>query len=88
MTTLNACAAIQYSDEMHCPVCRLRWDTNDTDPPMCGRAAPSIAPFMFGVDPGCKPGFSVATRAHDEDPKRSDRYVSALAPDPFNKFRP
>lgn len=25
----------------------------------------------------------VATRAHDEDLERSNRYVSALAPDPF-----
>lgn len=30
------CQARQYSDEMHCPRCRLRWDTNDPEPPVCG----------------------------------------------------
>ena len=29
------CRAIQYSDEMHCAKCVLRWDVNDPDPPGC-----------------------------------------------------
>lgn len=41
------CRARQYSDEMHCPFCRLRWDTNDPEPPQCLRTlatAPPLAP--------------------------------------------
>lgn len=64
------CEARRYSDEMHCPKCRLQWGMNDPEPPMCGKVAPSIVP---------------ATRAHDEDVARSTRYVSALAPDPFSR---
>ncbi|UUV43240.1 hypothetical protein RCCWILLIS_68 [Rhodobacter phage RcCWillis] len=30
------CRAIQYSDEMHCAQCGLRWDVNDAEPPECG----------------------------------------------------
>ena len=30
-----ACRAIQYSDEMYCAKCNLRWDTNDPEPPEC-----------------------------------------------------
>lgn len=30
-----ACKAIQYSDEMHCAPCGLRWDVNDPEPPAC-----------------------------------------------------
>lgn len=29
------CRAIQYSDEMHCAKCKLRWDVNDPNPPEC-----------------------------------------------------
>lgn len=29
------CQARQYSDEMHCAKCDLRWDTNDVQPPAC-----------------------------------------------------
>ena len=29
------CRAIQYSDEMHCASCGLRWDVNDPEPPEC-----------------------------------------------------
>lgn len=32
------CRAVQQSDEMHCAMCGLRWDVNDSDPPKC-RAA-------------------------------------------------
>lgn len=31
------CKAIQYSDEMYCADCGLRWDVNDPDPPACNR---------------------------------------------------
>lgn len=30
------CQARRYSDEMHCAKCRLRWDVNDPEPPLCG----------------------------------------------------
>lgn len=39
-----SCAAIQQSDEMFCAVCRLRWDVNDREPPICprdGKQAPA-----------------------------------------------
>jgi hypothetical protein len=36
------CAARQYSDQMHCQVCRLTWDMNDPDPPACRRAEPDL----------------------------------------------
>ena len=26
-------SAIQYSDQAHCPVCRVTWDINDDAPP-------------------------------------------------------
>lgn len=35
---LPRCRAVQQSDEMHCAMCGLRWDVNDSDPPKC-RAA-------------------------------------------------
>lgn len=33
--TDKPCQAIQYSDEMACSLCGLRWDTNDPAPPPC-----------------------------------------------------
>jgi hypothetical protein len=39
-----ACKAIQYSDEMHCAPCGLRWDVNDPEPPACRLDAPRTAP--------------------------------------------
>lgn len=55
------CRAIQYSDEMHCPSCRLRWDTNDPEPPPCGAvpvvntqpAVPAQVPYKSGL-PGAR----------------------------------
>jgi hypothetical protein len=47
------CEAIQYSDEMACARCRLRWDTNDPEPPSCLKAllpvydAPPMAPLLL-----------------------------------------
>ena len=35
MASVMRCQARQYSDEMYCPRCRLRWDTNDRDQPGC-----------------------------------------------------
>lgn len=35
MASVMRCQARQYSDEMYCPRCRLRWDTNDRDQPDC-----------------------------------------------------
>lgn len=31
----TTCRAIQQSDEMHCAMCGLRWDVNDSEPPKC-----------------------------------------------------
>jgi len=33
----DRCAARQYSDEMVCSYCALRWDVNDPEPPACGK---------------------------------------------------
>lgn len=30
-----ACRIQQWSDEMVCATCKLRWDTNDPEPPQC-----------------------------------------------------
>ena len=35
LNTRQSCRAIQQSDEMHCAMCGLRWDVNDSDPPNC-----------------------------------------------------
>lgn len=54
---MSNCHARQYSDEMHCILCRLRWDVNDPEPPMCGKLVPPTVPekepFVSGlpVDP-------------------------------------
>jgi len=41
------CAARQYSDQRYCAVCRLTWDTNDPDPPPCGRrVGDKLAPLQ------------------------------------------
>jgi hypothetical protein len=50
------CQARQYSDEMVCAPCGLRWDTNEPDPP-CNHGrrveSPSVAPgpvpFVTGL---------------------------------------
>ena len=34
---LRTCQARQYSDQMVCGPCRLSWDTNDPEPPVCPR---------------------------------------------------
>ena len=79
---MTRCHAIQYSDEMHCPVCRLRWDTNDPEPPACARKTPSGLPIVDA--PSIAPGrpdepVVVATRGANERLP----FVSALAPDIF-----
>lgn len=33
------CQARQYGDQMMCAACGLNWDTNDQEPPKCGKAA-------------------------------------------------
>ena len=35
MPDLIGCEAKQYSDEMVCERCNMRWDTNDSYPPAC-----------------------------------------------------
>lgn len=32
------CYSKQHSDQVVCPVCNLRWDVNDSDPPHCNLA--------------------------------------------------
>ena len=76
------CHARRQSDEMHCPVCRLRWDVNDPEPPACARLTPSGVPIVEA--PSIAPGRSaepvvVATRGANERLP----FVSALAPDIF-----
>lgn len=46
------CLARQYSDEMVCSTCILRWDVNDPCPPRCQRSAPSeeaTKPVQVGI---------------------------------------
>jgi hypothetical protein len=33
----RACHARQYGDQTQCGPCGLAWDTNDPEPPQCGR---------------------------------------------------
>ena len=37
MTVETRCHARQYGDQTYCATCRLTWDTNDPDPPACGK---------------------------------------------------
>jgi hypothetical protein len=37
------CSARQFSDEMVCTTCRLRWDVNDPEPPACNPEQKSSA---------------------------------------------
>lgn len=53
--------------QMRCAKCNVVWDRDDVM--VCPGEVP-LAPV-------------VATRAHDEDAARSNRFVSALAPDPW-----
>jgi hypothetical protein len=55
---MTRCQARQYSDEMVCNACRLRWDTNDREPPPCGNSVsspplqpeqPKSVPFVSGL---------------------------------------
>lgn len=77
------CHARQYSDEMHCPVCRLRWDVNDPEPPACAQLTESGVPVVEA--PSIAPGrpvdapVVVATRAANERLP----FASGLAPDIF-----
>lgn len=48
------CQARREHDEMHCPRCRLRWDTNDPDRPACspktGSGVPVVKPPRFAPE--------------------------------------
>lgn len=56
------CKAIQYSDEMYCPECDLRWDVNDPEPPECRTATQRQ---IIGVTGAAGAGKStVAERLH------------------------
>lgn len=46
------CAAIQASDQMHCPSCRLTWDISDPAPPICKLTVDMSAVAIVGVDIG------------------------------------
>lgn len=47
------CRAKSIGQERHCILCRLRWDMNDPEPPVCGKLAPPLAPvkepFVSGL---------------------------------------
>lgn len=36
------CQARNQGQEWHCLRCRMRWDSNDPDPPVCGKLAPIV----------------------------------------------
>lgn len=76
MTTCQARS--DSAGQMRCAKCNVTWDRDDA------MVCPGEVPLQYvGIDAGSKPGVVVATRAHDEDAARSNRFVSALAPDPF-----
>ena len=55
--------------QMRCAKCKIAWDRDDR----------MVCPQEIPLQP------VVATRAHDEDADRSNRFVSALAPDPWRR---
>lgn len=68
--TTPGCHARQYSDEMHCPKCRLRWDVNDPERPECAprteSGVPAIpAPPLMPAEPEARE-FVPATRCGNE----------------------
>lgn len=65
----NCQARSDSAGQMRCASCRMVWDRDDVM--VCPGEVP-LAPV-------------VATRAHDEDAARSNRFVSALAPDRFSR---
>lgn len=80
MTTCHARS--DSAGQMRCAKCKAVWDRDDVM--VCPGEVP-LAPTYIGIDYGNKPAVVVATRAHDEDAARSNRFVSALAPDPWRK---
>lgn len=55
------------SGSFRCARCQIAWDRDD----------PMVCPQDVPLQP------VVATRAHDEDVERANRFVSGLAPDRF-----
>lgn len=56
---MSPCTARQFSDQMICSKCGLVWDTNDTDPPTCGKLKefpPNVHDAWFSRDFGRKNG--------------------------------
>jgi hypothetical protein len=39
---VSKCEAVQYSDQMVCAKCVVRWDVNDPAPPACGKQCEEI----------------------------------------------
>lgn len=55
---MTQCRARRINEEMHCVVCRLRWDVADVEPPQCLRSvqvapqtAPTREPFVSALAP-------------------------------------
>ena len=78
---MTSCQARQYSDEMHCARCRLRWDVNDPSPPAC-------QPHVLTVPsvPLAPRAVTVATRSRNEHLDNAVGYVSGL-PEHFLRGR-
>jgi len=61
------CQARQHSDQMHCAKCRLTWDANDPDPPVCRVEvkATVTAPGFTVLDRSTKQAKSAFEQARD-----------------------
>lgn len=56
---MTTCRARQFSDQMICSKCGLVWDTNDNDPPSCGKLRqfpPNVKAAHYTRDFGTKNG--------------------------------
>lgn len=69
---MTCAARFDSAGQFRCAKCKIAWDRDD--PMVC----PQEIPLQVAQP-------VVATRAHDECPKRSAAFVSALAPDPWRK---
>lgn len=62
--TLAPCEARQFSDSMVCERCGLHWDTNDSDPPVCG---------LSGVMTSADFSFHTATKKLRAKPQQREK---------------
>ena len=74
------CKARQYSDEMVCRACMLRWDTNDPDPQECNPKEEHPMPTST------KPDAKTQSKWTREDWKRN-KTERPVTPDMWAKLR-